>query len=120
VITKAGYESVVIEPDRRTLTRELDVRLERGAVMSGAHHRAGLPAIGARVVARRVDDASNTKPTYEAETDDLGEYRIGGLPAGQYTVTAHNTASDPYASRQRLRRIERPSRASSSVVFHSS
>ena len=91
VITKAGYESVVIEPDRRTVTRELDVRLERGAVMSGRIIEQGMPAIGARVVARRVDDASNTKPTYEAETDDLGEYRIGGLPAGRYTLTAHNT-----------------------------
>jgi len=91
VITKAGYESVVIEPDRRTVTRELEVRLERGAVMSGRIIEQGMPAIGARVVARRVDDASNTKPTYEAETDDLGEYRIGGLPAGRYTLTAHNT-----------------------------
>ncbi|HKH71817.1 MAG TPA: carboxypeptidase-like regulatory domain-containing protein, partial [Vicinamibacterales bacterium] len=92
VITKAGYESVVVEPERRTVTRELEVRLERGAVMSGRIIEQGMPAIGARVVARRVDDASNTKPTYEAETDDLGEYRIGGLPAGRYTLTAHNTS----------------------------
>jgi hypothetical protein len=92
VITKAGYESVVVEPERRTVTRELDVRLERGAVMSGRIIEQGMPAIGARVIARRVDDASHTKPTYEAETDDLGEYRIGGLPAGRYTLTAHNTS----------------------------
>lgn len=91
IITKAGYASVVIEPDRRTLTRELDIRLDRGATVFGRVIEQGIPAIGARVVARRVDDASNTKPTYEAETDDLGEYRIGGLPAGQYTVVAHNT-----------------------------
>jgi CBS domain-containing protein len=91
VITKAGYASVVIEPDRRTLTRELDIRLDRGAVMSGRIIEQGMPAIGARVIARRVDDSSNTKPTYEAETDDQGEYRIGGLPAGQYTVTANST-----------------------------
>ena len=90
VITKAGYASVVIEADRRTLARELDIRLERGAVMSGRIIEQGMPAIGARVIARRVDDASNTKPTYEAEADDLGEYRIGGLPAGQYIVTPLN------------------------------
>ena len=80
VITKAGYASIVIEPDRRTLARELDIRVDRGAVISGRIIEQGTPAIGARVVARRVDDSSNTKPTYEAETDDLGEYRIGGLP----------------------------------------
>jgi hypothetical protein len=92
VITKAGYASTVIEPDRhRIAARDLDIRLERGAVMSGRVIEHGVAAIGARVVARRVDDASKTKPTYEAETDDHGEYRIGGLPAGQYAVIAHNT-----------------------------
>jgi hypothetical protein len=119
VITKAGYESVVIEPDRRTVTRELDVRLERGAVMSGRIIEQGVPAIGARVVARRVDDASNTKPTYEAETDDLGEYRIGGLPPDG-TPSLRTTPLNPYESRQRLRQTARPCRASSCLVFHSS
>jgi len=92
VITKAGYASTVIEPDRRAgPPRELNIRLERGAVMSGRVIEHGIPAIGARVIARRVDEASNMSPTYQAETDDLGEYRIGGLPAGQYTVTASST-----------------------------
>jgi hypothetical protein len=90
VITKAGYASVVIEPDRRSPLRDLDVRLARGAVISGRVIEQGLPAIGARVVARRVDDTSPAAPSYQAETDDLGEYRIGGLPAGRYTVSAIN------------------------------
>jgi hypothetical protein len=76
---------VVIEPDRRTLTRELDIPLDRARSSPGASSSRGCRRLGARVIARRVDDASNTKPTYEAETDDLGEYRIGGVPAGQYT-----------------------------------
>ena len=62
--------------------------------MSGRIIEQGMPAIGARVIARRVDDSSNTKPTYEAETDDLGEYRIGGLPAGQYTRHRAQRASE--------------------------
>lgn len=92
VITKAGYASTVIEPDRSTLPlRDLDVRLARGAVLSGRVIEKGIPAIGARVIARREDDTSSASPTYQAETDDLGEYRIGGLPVGQYTVTASST-----------------------------
>lgn len=92
VITKAGYASMVIDRDwRAAASRELDIRMERGAVMSGRVIERGIPAIGARVIARRLDDASNTPPTYQAETDDQGEYRIGGLPAGQYTVTASST-----------------------------
>src|SRR4029453_9432624 len=88
VITKAGYASTVIEPDRHTPARQLDVRLRRGAAISGRLVEQGMPAIGARVFARRIDDASTYAPTYQAQADDLGEYRIGGLPAGQYTVTA--------------------------------
>jgi len=88
VITKAGYASTVIGPDRKTPARELDVRLRRGAAISGRLVEQGRPAIGGRVFARRIDDASNTALTYQAQADDLGEYRIGGLPAGQYTVSA--------------------------------
>jgi hypothetical protein len=92
VIGKAGYASTIVEPDRRTVpSRELDIRLPRGAAMSGHVVERGGPAIGARVIARRVEDASNSAPTYEAETDELGEYRIGGLPAGHYTVAAAPT-----------------------------
>ena len=91
VIGKAGYAYNIIEPDRRTVpAHELDIRLQRGAAMSGRVLERGSPAIGARVIARRIDDASDRAPTYEAEIDDLGEYRIGGLPAGLYTVSAGN------------------------------
>jgi hypothetical protein len=91
VVAKAGYASTIVEPDRRTVRpRELDIRLPRGAAMSGRVLERGTPAIGSRVIARRIDDASSGAPTYEAEIDDLGEYRIGGLPAGQYTVSAGN------------------------------
>jgi hypothetical protein len=87
-VTKAGYASTVVAPDRRTFTSAIEIRLPRGAAISGRVVEQGMPAIGARVIARRVDDASTVSPTYQAEVDDLGEYRIGGLPAGQYTMTA--------------------------------
>jgi hypothetical protein len=88
VVTKAGYASTVIAPDRRVPTRALEVRMRPGAAISGRVVEHGMAAIGARVLARRIDEASNSSPTYQAEVDDLGEYRIVGLPAGQYTVTA--------------------------------
>jgi Carboxypeptidase regulatory-like domain len=89
VITKAGYASALIEPDRRTVPlRELDVPLSRGAAMSGRVIERGMPAIRSRVIARRVEDTSKSPPTYEADTDDQGEYRIGGLPSGRYIVSA--------------------------------
>ena len=100
IVTKAGYASIVVIPDRRTLSapdlsardpaaRELDIRLSRGAAVWGrVLERSGAPAVGTRVVARRVEDPSNTTTTYEAETDEAGEYRIGGLPAGTYIMAA--------------------------------
>src|SRR5262245_60317368 len=61
VITKAGYASAVIQPDRRAVSiRELDVRLERGAVVSGRVIEKGIPAIGARVIARKNNEVSST------------------------------------------------------------
>jgi hypothetical protein len=87
IVTKAGYTSIVVIPDRRTPARELDIRLSRGAAVWGrVLERSGAPAVGARVVARRLEDPSNTTTSYEAETDDAGEYRIGGLPAGTYIM----------------------------------
>ncbi len=100
IVTKAGYASIVVIPDRRTLSapdlsardpaaRELDIRLSRGAAVWGrVLERSGAPAVGIRVVARRVEDPSNTATTYEAETDEAGGYRIGGLPAGTYIMAA--------------------------------
>ena len=100
IVAKAGYTSIVVTPERRALsasdlpardlaTRDLEIRLSRGAAVSGrVLERSGAPAVGARVVARRVEDPSNTATTYEAETDDAGEYRIGSLPAGTYIMAA--------------------------------
>ena len=99
IVTKAGYTSIVVIPDRRAqsardpVARELDIRLSRGAAVWGrVLERRGAPAVGARVIARRVEDPSNTTTTYEADTDDAGEYRIGGLPAGTYIIA---TGSSP-------------------------
>src|SRR5688572_8236411 len=44
-VTKAGYASTVIGHDRRTLARELEIRLPRGAVISGRVVELGMPAV---------------------------------------------------------------------------
>src|SRR5262245_8447713 len=63
VVSKAGYATTRITPDRRAeATRELEIRVPRGAVLSGrVLDPNGEPAIGARITARRADggDASD-------------------------------------------------------------
>jgi len=59
--------------------------MRRGGVISGRILDSnGEPAVGMKVVAR-VESRDGTL-SFEAEADDLGEYRVSGLPAGRYTV----------------------------------
>jgi hypothetical protein len=92
VIGKAGYAYSIIEPDRRTVAaHEIDVRLQRGAAMSGRVLERGSPAIGARVIARRIDDGLGSRSDLRGrDRRPRRVHRIGGLPAGQYTVSAGN------------------------------
>jgi len=100
IATKGGYVSATLEVPRVAATTasayELEIRLVRGAAISGqVLDRSGAPAVGTKVVARVDGSPSNARNpvTFEAETDDLGEYRIGGLPAGRYSVSAGSPPS---------------------------
>ena len=86
-VTKAGYATTRVTPPRPTRDqRELVVRLPRGGVISGRIIDSnGEGAVGAKVTARPVEPAA--ADLFEAEADDLGEYRISGLPAGRYVVS---------------------------------
>jgi hypothetical protein len=86
-VTKAGYATTrVTSPPAARASRELLVRMPRGGVISGRILDSnGEGAIGSKVTARLDGTADGT--TFEAEADDLGEYRISGLPAGRYLVT---------------------------------
>src|SRR5688572_4309470 len=88
--TKAGFAGVTLTVSSADVSsgRELAVRLARGAAIAGrVIDPAGDPMVYALVLARPVPPAAGT-PTIQllAETDDRGEYRLGGLPAGRYTV----------------------------------
>jgi len=66
----------------------LEIRMPRAAAISGrATDRAGEPIALAAVVAELAVPGRPPKLVKIAETDDLGDYRIGGLPAGNMLVS---------------------------------
>ena len=87
-IGKGGYAFA-----RTTLSREeaavpLTVRLPRGATLSGrAASETGAAAVGAVVSARLLEPELPGFPAYfSTTTDDLGAYRLSGLPAGRFEI----------------------------------
>jgi hypothetical protein len=86
-IAKAGYATTRPGPPRDP-QREFEIRLARGGVVSGRIVDSnGESAPGMKVRARVDGTASGPPQIFESETDDLGEYRIAGLPAGRYSVS---------------------------------
>jgi hypothetical protein len=81
-------------PDEVTLT------LEKGAAISGrVIDEVGEPLVGMPVAVGRITTADG-RPRLETgnfttETDDLGEYRVGGLPAGTFAVAAYGFPAAP-------------------------
>jgi Carboxypeptidase regulatory-like domain len=62
-------------------TTQRSVRMRKGAAIYGVVRAGGRPAAGARVVA-----ANTYQQSYEATSNRSGEYAIGGLPTGRYSV----------------------------------
>ncbi len=71
---------------------DVQLALQKGAAISGrVVSDGGEPLVGMRVAVGRVV-VRNGRPQFEmvgvgTETDDLGEYRVGGLPAGAFVVS---------------------------------
>jgi hypothetical protein len=103
-VVKAGYAAMQLPLQRELLVaapaREMAIALTRSAAVSGrVVDTTGEIVIGARVYADRVDPDATTAThlvKFNTATDDRGEYRLGGLPAGRYSVTATG-AQDPDA-----------------------
>src|SRR5262245_50401220 len=94
-VTKAGY--AVQHVTVPSSPSELIVKLPRAVSISGrVADPNGEGAVDIKIVARRQEIAAGdlTPAQFETVTDDLGEYRLGGLPAGRYEVGVAG-ASDP-------------------------
>jgi protocatechuate 3,4-dioxygenase beta subunit len=90
--TKGGYTVATTTIPRNSLATSLELILPRAAAISGVVvDPKGAPVPGYTVTVRRLNanpaqDAS--PPQFTGVTDDLGEYRVGGLPRGTYDVAA--------------------------------
>jgi hypothetical protein len=62
-----------------------DVTMRRGAALTGTVRAGGHPAGGARVVAASTDETS-----YETTANSAGEFALGGLPSGSYSVFTYD------------------------------
>jgi hypothetical protein len=79
---------------------EVTLSLEKGAAISGrVTDELGEPLVGMPVAVGRITTADGLPrletANFTTETDDLGEYRIGGLPAGTFAVAAYGFPAAP-------------------------
>jgi hypothetical protein len=88
--TKAGYASTSVLAAAKA-SAELRVVMPHGAVVSGRVLESnGAPEAAALVIATRLDAGAiaGARTSFTTTTDDLGDYRLAGLPAGRYAIGA--------------------------------
>jgi hypothetical protein len=79
----------------------VEIRLRRGAAISGRIiDDLGDPVIATRVTVEGVTGGSSAGTTV---TDDRGEYRVGGLPAGTFRVAVMAIGSPTFLPREAVR-----------------
>jgi Carboxypeptidase regulatory-like domain len=102
--------------DNETI-EDIDIELKRGSVITGSiTDSSGRPLVEERVDLMRLDESG--KPQYfylsnfdMSNTDDRGVYRIYGLPAGRYLVSAGHSPdgiSSPMPNQSRHPRTYHP------------
>jgi protocatechuate 3,4-dioxygenase beta subunit len=104
------------EPMQVTAGSPIEIALQQAAAISGrVIDENGDPVLGARVIVERVQSGNQRRATLGAfETDDRGEYRVGGLPAATVVVSA-TIAGDAVAVQIGNRTIISP--ASTRIFF---
>jgi hypothetical protein len=83
-VTKYYPQDVTVEV-RAGATAVKNVRMKRGAAIGGTVRAGGAVAGGARVVAANTDENS-----FEVTANDAGQYALGGLPPGSYSVFTYD------------------------------
>src|SRR5712691_3929547 len=86
VASKTGYARSEVTPAAGT---PIEIRLRRAAAISGrVVDEFGDPVPNARLLAETVPrSGATTRITVQTITDDRGEYRLSGLPAGVFAVS---------------------------------
>lgn len=89
-VRNAAARRVLVHLDDGAASSGITVALVRGAAISGRIlDELGDPLINTNVVIEALNDAAKRTPRdqWTAQTNDLGEYRIGSLPEGDYVVS---------------------------------
>jgi protocatechuate 3,4-dioxygenase beta subunit len=89
--TKARYVAQTADIALRENVPAPEVRVRlllAGAISGRVVERSGTSLMGTTVALRRVGAAPSAPPISTTTTNDLGEYRFGGLAEGRYAVTA--------------------------------
>jgi protocatechuate 3,4-dioxygenase beta subunit len=91
-VTKPGYLATAFEAPRTE--GELDLRLPKASAIAGRiTDTSGDPVMGMTVTAEIPGTAaSGSRVVATCQTDDLGDYRLGGLPEGRYLVSVNSIA----------------------------
>ena len=109
-IAKAGFATfaTTVSPHELADGRELTIRLQRSTAVSGRvfdrlGHAVTSALVAVRPAPREVPQPGRRQMlTMLAETDDLGEFRVGGLAEGRYAVAV---VDGPGLDRGRLDRL---------------
>ena len=97
-VAKAGYVNDVIEVTVTGALDDLVVRMAKGGAVAGRIvDDIGEPVVEARVRALRseyVPGGRRLTARHAVQTNDLGEYRLYGLPPGIYYIVANTSKFD--------------------------
>jgi protocatechuate 3,4-dioxygenase beta subunit len=95
-VTKPGFAPQYVQGVDGSPSGPLDIRLARGAAINGhVIDSMGTPVVDARVTVRAGGEAAvrgRVPVNVVTRTDDLGEFRVGSLPAGRYAISVDASA----------------------------
>lgn len=101
-VTKSAPATVKVTV-RVASTSVKNVRMRRGASIGGVVKAGGKVASGARVVAANTDEQS-----FESTANKAGQYALGGLPPGNYSVFTYDKSGQYVGKSTYLKKLKGP------------